>query len=512
MDKNDSLKISSGIGTVISTVDGPSSINFNFVINSDSDIKKGQFVEVQMLSGTLMARVDEVVKANRYFERAESVSEFSKNNVLAEDVFPVKRWEYFIAMAQIIGVYKDGIIKRVVSPLSPGNVVYLAKKEMVIKFLGLNMENGLNLGTVAYQDIDAKIDMTRLLQKHFAILAMSGAGKSYLTSVILEELVDRDKQQGSVAVVIADPHGEYSSFGSDPKYVNKVKVINGSDIRLPVDSLGVSQVSSFFSSMKEVHEHVLQKALGKVREAFKEKGGYDIDNIISTVSSDESARDSVKDLLTLLLGNLKRMKLFAKEQYPAFKDIKQGKVLVLDFGDIFDTRKRQIIVSSIASRMFDSRRSGKIPPFLFVVEEAHNFAPEKVRKEYAISKSIIEKIAREGRKFNACLCLVTQRPVHLSTTALSQCNTHIILRVTNPYDLDHIGKTSEGLTSNVVRTIPSLQTGDAIIVGAAVNHPVFITVRERKSKESVHSTTLEDACIEFSDKKDKDDKDVEAFL
>ena len=112
-------------------------------------------------------------------------------------------------------------------------------------------------------------------------------------------------------------------------------------------------------------------------------------------------------------------------------------------------------------------------------------------------KSIIQKIAREGRKFHASLCLISQRPIQLSTTALSQCNTHIILRVTNPYDLEHIGKSSEGLTRDVMDTISSLRVGEALIVGEAVNYPLFVRVRPRQSRPSEHSIDMEAAAIRY---------------
>ena len=98
------------------------------------------------------------------------------------------------------------------------------------------------------------------------------------------------------------------------------------------------------------------------------------------------------------------------------------------------------MVSYLWRRFFRLRKKEKIAPFLLVVEEAHNFAPEKAEKKHALAKGPIITIAREGRKFGACLCLISQRPVQLATTALSQCNTNIILRMTNPFDIDHVGE------------------------------------------------------------------------
>ena len=108
--------------------------------------------------------------------------------------------------------------------------------------------------------------------------------------------------------------------------------------------------------------------------------------------------------------------------------------------------------------------------------------------------------------------MITQRPVSLSPTALSQCNTHIILRVTNPNDLDNIQKSAEGIDSNTVKNIPSLRVGEAIVVGEAVNHPLFITVRRRKTELRDRHKNLKDLSLEFAEMiKQKEDR-VESFL
>ena len=128
----------------------------------------------------------------------------------------------------------------------------------------------------------------------------------------------------------------------------------------------------------------------------------------------------------------------------------------------------------------------------------HQFAPEHSINKSAISKSIIETIAREGRKFYGQICLISQRPVKLSNTVLSQCNTHIILRVTNPNDLDHIKATSEALTKESTRMISTLPTGNALILGTATNFPIFVKIRERKCKNTTDSEDLESVCKNYS--------------
>lgn len=179
---------------------------------------------------------------------------------------------------------------------------------------------------------------------------------------------------------------------------------------------------------------------------------------------------------------------------------------------MIDTKRKQMAVAYMARKLFNARRSGVIPPFLLIVEEAHQFVPEQAKREIALSRGIITTIAREGRKFNASLCLISQRPIQLSTTALSQCNTHIILKITNPYDLDHIGKSSEGLTRDVIRQISSLPVGSGIIVGEAVNSPLFVRFRRRSSRPSQKGMSIEQAAKEYHDRVRQKTKDAKSFM
>ncbi|MFX0105420.1 MAG: ATP-binding protein, partial [Candidatus Hodarchaeota archaeon] len=134
-----------------------------------------------------------------------------------------------------------------------------------------------------------------------------------------------------------------------------------------------------------------------------------------------------------------------------------------------------------------------------IVEEAHQFCPEAAHSK-AISKPIIETIAREGRKFMACLCLISQRPKKLSTTTLSQCNSKLVLNIKNPYDLKHLMDSSEAITKEYASMISSLGVGEMLLMGNAVNYPVFIDVRERKYKSKVEEITLAQLCLNWQNK------------
>ena len=255
----------------------------------------------------------------------------------------------------------------------------------------------------------------------------------------------------------------------------------------------------------------------QIREVAKTLKGMGrnagISEVMREIETDKGMNVKTKDTLLSALDELRRMGLFGASDYPTLDDLAQlGRLSVLDLSETISIKKKQIMVAYIAKKLFNARRNGIIPPFLLIVEEAHQYVPEKAKQERALSRGILQTIAREGRKFHACLCLVSQRPVQLSTTILSQCNSNIILRVTNPYDLQHIGQSSEGISKDVLDQITGLQVGNALVVGEAVNFPLFIRIRKRRSSISKKGMPLEDAAREYFEKVKKKSKDAKSFM
>jgi len=487
------------IGTVIQRQETPTSQEFFFVHENESEIGKNGFVQFES-NGTVIARVAEVYKANDYFENPESVSESLGQE--REQKFPVEDWEVSIGKANIMGKFpEEGPISRVNTAPAPGTGLEKADEELVEEFLGLE-EGGLNLGKVQQQDINASIDLTDTLQKHFAILAQSGAGKSYTASVLLEELLDRDYSPGILAV---DPHGDYVSFADDKNYMKDVKVFGDKDVQIAVSNLSADKLQAYFN-LSEPQRRELSKAFAELNSGENTDFGLDaLENRLEEQEMDAKTRYVLLDKVR----EMRSMQMFGKVDSPSSTDIEPGKLNIIDLSEMINHKKKQILTAYFGRRFFRLRRQEEIPPFLFLVEEAHNFAPEKAPSS---SKTVIEKIAREGRKFHCSLGLISQRPVKLSTTALSQCNTQFILRVTNPNDLEHIAQSSEGITSDVKNSIPGLKTGEGIVLGEAVNHPTFIDVRERRSQESASGEGLENALQEWKEEDEQMDEDAEAFM
>ena len=105
----------------------------------------------------------------------------------------------------------------------------------------------------------------------------------------------------------------------------------------------------------------------------------------------------------------------------------------------------------------------------FVLEEAHNYLGSQSKGRAATAA---KRIAKEGRKYGVGLMLVSQRPSEIDPTILSQCGTTISLRLTNDADQGQVRSCAADNLEGLFGMLPSLRTGEALLVGEAVSMPV----------------------------------------
>ena len=425
-------KLNDELGIIISGDDSPNTDYYYFVVNENAIVKKGMYVSAVFENNEIIGYVDLIQTSNKYYEFIEGIQGYEK----PDEALPIQNWHKTIARVSIHGIKSGKYFKRVDYPPKPGSRVVKTNDKTIATFLGFS-KNELHLGNVRHHNVDADLSMTRMLQKHLAILAMSGAGKSHLTSVLIEELLDRPKEMGRIAVVVIDVHGEYLGFREDTHYGGKTNYFNGTEMKFSFRDIHTGEMAQLGSGITGAGMDVLTSVISKLKSENK---SYDVDDVINQIKAHPESGKNVKDALLRAMYRIKGYRLFSKnEDYPDLeKTIEPGKLTILDLSDLINDMQKKAIVYLIAEKMFHLRMQKKIPPFLLIIEEAHNFAKMNERSETAIARGIIEKIAREGRKFGAALCIISQRPSNLSATALSQCNTHIIMRMTNPNDLDYI--------------------------------------------------------------------------
>ena len=106
-------------------------------------------------------------------------------------------------------------------------------------------------------------------------------------------------------------------------------------------------------------------------------------------------------------------------------------------------------------------------PSLLVFEEAHNYIP-RTDVGPSFAKTAVERIAKEGRKYGVSAMVVSQRPAELSETVLAQCNSFIVMRLSNPEDQKYVTKVVGDHFAGVMQMLPILRPGEAFVIGDSV--------------------------------------------
>lgn len=150
----------------------------------------------------------------------------------------------------------------------------------------------------------------------------------------------------------------------------------------------------------------------------------------------------------------------------------------------YTTDFQATIYRLVAEGLLDARVSGQLKfPVLLVLEEGHTFAPG--RAETAAEQAAVEvtrQIAQEGRKFGVGMILISQRPGRLDETALSMCNSFIVMRMVNPNDQRFVRNVIESLAEDDARLLPDLDKGEALFSGQFISFPVLAKIKEPVSR------------------------------
>lgn len=177
------------------------------------------------------------------------------------------------------------------------------------------------------------------------------------------------------------------------------------------------------------------------------------------------------------------------QQFTGYKKSNNANVTILDLSGIpFEVLS--ITVSLITRILFDfsyySRRveSKCNTPLLLVYEEAHKYAPRSDLARYRASLSAIERVAKEGRKYGTSLLIASQRPSEISETIFSQCSNFLAMRLTNPDDQAYIKRLLPDTLGNLTEGLPSLEAGEALLIGEASVMPCVVYVTPCKPEPS----------------------------
>ena len=141
-------------------------------------------------------------------------------------------------------------------------------------------------------------------------------------------------------------------------------------------------------------------------------------------------------------------------------------------------------------KLHQTREERELDPILFICEEAHRYVPNRGDAQYEVAQNAIRRLAREGRKYGLGLMLVSQRPADIEGTVISQCNSWIVLRLSNSSDQEHVSRFLPDSLVGMTKILSSLPRQEALFVGEAAAIPTKIRLRTLSPDERPNSNDV----------------------
>lgn len=386
------------------------------------------------------------------------------------------------------------------------------KSELRLAFCGTDHKSVV-VGTLRQDSsIPARVRVDDLLGKHFAILGTTGTGKSCTTALILRSILNDNP---AAHIVLLDPHNEYATA-----FKEWGEVISPRNMQLPFWLLTFEEIIEVIIADPErkAEIEILQELIpiakakyaasrsgaeqnGRLRRNPNDAGRFTVDTPVPYRISDltsiiddrmgklENKRDlspyrNIKSRIeqisqdaryAFMFGSLTVYDGMAQILGRIFRVPVNGKpITILELTGL-PPEIVNVVVSVLCRMTFDFAvwGEGKVPVTL-VCEEAHRYVPASSDAGFGPCKRAIAKIAKEGRKYGASLCIVTQRPAEIDPTILSQCNTVFALRMSNDRDQAIVQSAVSDTGSGLLEFLPALGQREAIAFGDGVSLPVRI--------------------------------------
>jgi uncharacterized protein len=431
--------------------------------------------------------------------------------------------------------YFDEILQSFINPRinpSPNTTVYLAPDGMLQPTLFSKNKNEVGSAQIGHlllrPEIPAVINVNEMVSTHLAILAGTGSGKSYLARVLLEELL---RPYNRAAIAVFDPHGEYQTLESigrvdsfkQGKYQPSIKtLLPGIDFQITISELSFGDIRFLLPDITEKMSTFLETMLDRAKKkAARNKRKWAYYDLLQELEmmGEESEDENSSDRTTLraLRWRLERRfnpkgnkpKIFVDEGGTALTELfRPGQCTIVRLDGI-DEDEQQVLAAIMLRKIYNSRmryanqepeddpRNALEYPVFVLMEEAHRFAP--AGEGHVVSTKILRTILSEGRKFGVGVGLITQRPGKLDQNVLSQCMTQFLMRIINPTDQDSIAKGVESAGRDLLRELPSLSKGQAIVAGVAVRTPVLFKVRKAISEHKGASANSAEEWLKYFD-------------
>ncbi|HMT42988.1 MAG TPA: DUF87 domain-containing protein [Chakrabartia sp.] len=363
----------------------------------------------------------------------------------------------------------------------------------------------VEVGTVyPTRDIRAAIYFDAMLGKHFALLGSTGTGKSTSAALILHRICEAAPEGH---IVMIDPHGEYSAA-----FKHNGELFDVSNLAMPYWLLNFEEHCEVFitseGSDRQMDADILAKCLLAARLKSRAAEGitkltvdspipYLLSDLTNLITQEMGKLDKATDSAPYMRLKSKIDELKSDPRYSfmfsgmlvadtmsdfiarIFRLPSNGKPISIIDVSAVPSEITSVVVALLSRMVFDFAlwsRNEPQRPILLVCEEAHRYIPSDRSTSGGAVRKILERIAKEGRKYGVSLGLITQRPSDLAEGVLSQCGTIISMRLNNDRDQAFVKSAMPEGARGFLDTIPALRNRECIICGEGVTIPVRVSL------------------------------------
>jgi hypothetical protein len=389
----------------------------------------------------------------------------------------------------------------------PGGKVFPVSGEDLKQMFAADERAHIEIGTVyPTTDVRGALYIDAFLGKHFALLGSTGTGKSTATSLIMHRICDSSPEGH---IVMIDPHGEYSAA-----FKTNGELFNVENLAMPYWLMNFEEHCEVFvtahGSEGQRDMDILAKCLLQARAKNRASEGltkltvdspipYALSDLTTAITTEMGMLNKASDTAPYLRLKTKIDELKSDPRYHfMFSGMLIADSMTNFLGKIFRLPARgkpisivdvsgvpsditSVVVAVLARLVFDYAiwSRNEVPrPVLLVCEEAHRYVPaDKTSSGQAVRK-VLERIAKEGRKYGVSLGLITQRPSDLAEGVLSQCGTIIAMRLNNDRDQLFVKNAMPEGARGFLDVIPALRNRECIVCGEGVTIPIRVSFDE----------------------------------
>ncbi|MGZ8281352.1 MAG: ATP-binding protein [Allosphingosinicella sp.] len=386
----------------------------------------------------------------------------------------------------------------------PGSRAYPVTGSDLKQMFAADERAHVEIGTVyPTKDVRAALYVDAFLGKHFALLGSTGTGKSTAAALIMHRICDQSPEGH---IVMIDPHGEYSAA-----FKGHGELFNVDNLAMPYWLMNFEEHCEVFITSSGADRQrdmdILAKCLLQARARNRAAEGlskltvdspipYTLSDLTSTITHEMGLLNKATDTAPYmrLKGKIDELKSDPRYQFMfsgmlvadsmstfisrIFRLPAKGKpISIIDVSGV-PSDIVSVVVAVLSRLVFDYAiwsRSEVQRPVLLVCEEAHRYVPaDKTSSGQAVRK-VLERIAKEGRKYGVSLGLITQRPSDLAEGVLSQCGTIIAMRLNNDRDQLFVKSAMPEGSRGFLDVIPALRNRECIVCGEGVSIPIRVS-------------------------------------